>query len=396
MTATILTVLAWVVAAILSFIFMIFIAEILAGLRQNKTDSEKIIAARTLAFLIPAHNEAAGIGITIKRLQAGSTDDSRIVIIADNCNDDTALIARSLGAEVFERLNSEHRGKAFALEFGRDKLAQNPPDVVMILDADCALSENSAAHLQNAALNHNAPVQAVNLIRGDLSASPLVQISNFAMLVKNLLRQRGMTRLGGTAILTGTGMAIPWVLFASVQLARDDLAEDMAMGIDFVRAGHTAILVNDAYVWSDAAGQKDALVQRTRWEHGFLTNTKKWALPLIFEGLTKANLAMLLLGLHLLVPPLALLYMVGVIALVLLAITALLVGLTTPFILLACVISLASFATLTAWLFYGRAYLSFASLLRAPLYVLWKIPVYLKFVKDPETRWIRTPRHDED
>ena len=48
----------------------------------------------------------------------------------------------------------------------------------------------------------------------------MVQLSSFAFLVKNLVRQRGLQRIAGKVHLTGTGMALPWRLFDQADLAR--------------------------------------------------------------------------------------------------------------------------------------------------------------------------------
>ena len=84
-----------------------------------------------------------------------------------------------------------------------------------------------AAHLHNTRGLGLANFNQSSLLRvgfgategaGDLSAPPLVQISSFAMLVKNRVRSQGMVRMGGAALLTGTGMAFPWPLFADAPL----------------------------------------------------------------------------------------------------------------------------------------------------------------------------------
>jgi cellulose synthase/poly-beta-1,6-N-acetylglucosamine synthase-like glycosyltransferase len=236
------------------------------------------------------------------------------------------------------------------------------------------------------------PVQAINLIEGDLSAPPMVQISSFAMVVKNLYRSRGMQRLGGAALLTGTGMAFPWKLFAGAELATGSIVEDLAFGIAMTREGHPPRLVEEAGVRSAPAGMADALAQRTRWEHGFLQTLRRQAFPLLLGGLRRGSRAETLLGLHLIVPPLALLLMLAAVALILQTAMFLLGGSLAPLIALGSLTGLALTLVALAWLVGGRPFLSTAALLRAPLYVLWKLPLYAKFLRKPEAIWTRTPR----
>ena len=86
-----------------------------------------------VAVLVPAHNESVNVLATIECLkrQLGSAD--RLLVIADNCNDDTAELARLAGALVIERHNFDLRGKGYALAFGVDHLRADPPEVVLVV-----------------------------------------------------------------------------------------------------------------------------------------------------------------------------------------------------------------------------------------------------------------------
>ncbi|MEP3188492.1 MAG: glycosyltransferase family 2 protein [Parasphingorhabdus sp.] len=390
---------SWLLAIPFVLLFAIYVLELVFGLFRSrnldKTEPGTHDENPKTAILIPAHNEASIITRTIEALRDNVPAGTRILVVADNCSDDTAELARKTGAEVAERTDETCRGKGHALAFGRDILATDPPDCVIVLDADCTLSANSAAKLAFAATSKSVPVQATNLIHSESEAPPVVQISNFAMLVKNLVRQRGMTRLGGAALLTGTGMAFPWSIFATAPLAKSDLAEDLALGVAITQQGHAPIFLETAGVSSDAAAEEDTLVQRTRWEHGFLATARRQAIPLIASGIRKISKAEVFLGLHLLVPPLALLMAMGIGVLFVLAGAAYLGSTPLPFVLLLAIVVAAIIMTISAWLLEGRQVLSLGALMRIPIYILWKIPVYLKLLRGSETRWIRTRRSGE-
>ncbi len=384
----------WGLAAATCVPLAVFVAELLAGLPPGGRGYSPDGQPASVAVLIPAHDEAAGIDATLAELARVAPAGTRVLVIADNCSDETAALARAAGVEVAERNDPSARGKGFALAFGREHLARglSVPDVVIVLDADCRLAPGSIEALAAAALARGTPVQAVNLIAADLAAAPMVQISSFAMLVKNLYRSRGMQRLGGAALLTGTGMAFPWALFAKASLANESIVEDLALGIEMVRAGHPPLLLGSAGVSSAPAHVDDALAQRTRWEHGFLQVVRRSALPVLAKGLRRGSLTEVLLGLHLLVPPLALLLAVATAVLAGLAGLALAGGSIVPAILAGGLLALALALVVAAWLLGGRRYLSARSLLRAPLYILWKLPVYAAFLRGPESHWKRTPR----
>lgn len=383
--------LAWLVMLPLSFSLVYLGVELAFGLRPLPDEVWKgFDRPRKVAILIPAHNESAGISLTVGALRAAAPT-AEILVVADNCDDDTARLAQQGGAMVAVRDDRERRGKGFALAFGREVLERDPPEVVIIVDADCRLAPGSAERLALRALVSGLPVQASNLLTSD-QASPLVAVSNFAMLVKNLVRARGITRLGGGAMLFGTGMAFCWPLFARLPLATGDAVEDLSLGLWLARQGVPIDLDDRALVTSNAAPIESSRAQRSRWEHGFLRTAAVKGVPLIIEGLLKRSRNLATLGAHLLVPPLALLMLLSVSALAAVAAISFWTGNWLPLIIGGSAFTFASTMLLISWWNYGRAMLPFADLLRIPFYIFWKIPIYIGFFTRNQKDWNRTPR----
>jgi len=133
---------------------------------------------------------------------------------------------------------------------GRAILAIDPPDVVIVLDADCVPEPGALARLAHDAAATGRSVQASYLIEPCPTASPMVQISGFAFLVKNLVRQAGLARIGAPVVLTGSGMAFPWADFVAAPLATDDIVEDLAIGIALARGGMSPCFDPAACIWS--------------------------------------------------------------------------------------------------------------------------------------------------
>jgi cellulose synthase/poly-beta-1,6-N-acetylglucosamine synthase-like glycosyltransferase len=337
-----------------------------------------------IAIVIPAHDEAAGITAAIAAARAAAPPGARLLVVADNCADDTAARARAVGAEAIERDDPGRRGTGFALAFARDHLAAAPPDVVVVVDADCTVADDGIARLAAAVQAQGRPVQSTYLMRPAPDRGTLVALSGFAFLVRNLVRQRGLARLGAPALLTGSGMAFPWAAFAAAPLATDDLAEDLAIGIALARQGFPPAFLPQVATWSDPARRDATRAQRTRWEQGFLRTARAAALPLIAAG----RWPLAWLGLHLLVPPLALLVAADGAVLALLA----LLGSSAPVALLATLLGATGALLLLCWWRFGRDQLSAGQLLLIPLYVLWKLPLYAAAALRPERRWIRTDR----
>ena len=169
-------------------------------------------------------------------------------MVADNCSDDTASLAAQSGAEVIERQDAERRGKGYALAYGLDHLAKRPPDVVIIVDADCLVSEGSLGLLARQAQQHSRPVQADYVLTPPQRPQGLAVVSALAFLVKNRVRPRGLAALGLPCALTGTGMAFTWDVIRKAPPTDDNLVEDMVMGLALARLGHAPMLCPEARV----------------------------------------------------------------------------------------------------------------------------------------------------
>jgi len=286
------------------------------------------------------------------------------------------------------------RGKGFALDFGRAHLAERPPQTVVILDADCRFQPHGLERLV-AGVRRGRPAQAVYLLDKAESTSPLVQISNFAFLVKNLVRNRALMRLGGCALLTGTGMAFPWATFARAPLATADIVEDLGLTLCMIRGGTPPILIDRAQVRSTAASTRDTAAQRTRWEHGFLAKALRYGPALLWSGVRSRKRSEVALGLHLLVPPLALLFLLSGATLLTLLLVHPYGDVAAQTLALGLSLTIASLATLLARWQVGSELVSISALLSVPFYIAWKMPLYVRFLIARETRWIRTGRGND-
>jgi len=386
-----LTVVAWAILAAIALPNLVIAAELLAGLRPRALQLPGGPAPDAVV-LMPAHDEAAGIADTLARVLPLLPARARLLVVADNCTDDTAARAQAAGAEVTERHDPGARGKGHALAHGRAVLAAHPPAVVIVLDADCVPEAGALERLARSAAATVRPVQATYLLEPRPAASPMVQISGFAFLVKNLVRQAGLARIGAPAVLTGSGMAFPWELFARAPLATDDIVEDLAIGVALARSGAPPRFDAGARIWSVPAAAGGTLGQRTRWEHGFLRTARAVTLPLVREGIGRVRPGLAWLGLHVAVPPLALLLGVDAAAVATLALGWLLGTSPVPFATASALVGTVGLGVIAAWVLHGRAQVSAGALARAPLYLVWKLPIYLKLVRRAETQWVRTER----
>jgi len=371
---------AWALLIVTAWPTAVLLIELIAAqLPPRPIEAE---GAPDIAIVIAAHDEAGGIAATLAAVRSVAPAGARLLVVADNCGDATAALARAAGAEVIERQDAARHGKGFALAFARDYLASDPPAVVIVLDADCAMAGDGIARLAAAAQALGRPVQSAYLMRPRPDRGALAALSGFAFLVRNLVRQRGLARLGAPAVLTGSGMAFPWTVFAGAPLASGDLVEDLRLGVALARAGDPPAFLADVTTCSDPAPRGAMRAQRSRWEHGFLRSALRTAPPLIGAG----RWPLLWLGLHLTVPPIALLATIDLIALLLLAASPL------PQAILAGLVLLLALLMLLSWARFGRQQISARQLLLVPFYMVWKLPIYMAALLRPERRWVRTGR----
>lgn len=383
--------LAWLTFILVSPPLAMLAAECFAALPRERGVSPSPTEAPPFAILMPAHNEAQDIAASIAAVKAQLRPCDRLIVIADNCDDATAAIAQHAGSAVAVRTCPQHRGKGFALDFGRDTLWNDPPEVVVMLDADCLPAPGALLRLSSAAKRQQAAVQGLYLLVGPTPLGTVIAFSLFAFMIRNRVRQRGLQRLSGQALLQGTGMAMPWTMFKDAPLASGNLVEDLQLGLDLLLSGHTVRFEEEALFTSAAASRSATVSQRTRWEHGQLALAKTYVPRLVRAAFT-GRWSAALLALDLAVPPLSLLFVLVLTALALTLSTGAWTGDFAPFLLLASVFLLACGGLLLAWFRWGRALLPGHLLLGLPAYLLWKLPIYVRFLFRREQEWMRTSR----
>jgi glycosyltransferase involved in cell wall biosynthesis len=131
-------------SAMLLMLTGLLLLESVVALTRRRRDRRLTYSSSAKAVvLMPAHNESLVIAETLRPLAAIDPSRIEIIVIADNCSDDTAQIARDMGVGAIERFDSERRGKGFAMDHGLRYLEQRGqalPEVVVFLDADCLVT----------------------------------------------------------------------------------------------------------------------------------------------------------------------------------------------------------------------------------------------------------------
>jgi cellulose synthase/poly-beta-1,6-N-acetylglucosamine synthase-like glycosyltransferase len=353
-------------------------------------------SSRRLRFdvVVPAHDEAAGIEGVVSGLRKldWPADGFRVLVVADNCTDSTAELARAAGATVLERHDPTRRGKGYALDFAfHTSQAHGWADAVVVVDADTEVSANLleafSAHIEDGA-------KAVQAHYGVLNpqASWRTRLMTIAMASFHQVRSRARERLQLSCGIRGNGWCVTHRLLRQVPYRAFSLAEDIEYGIDLGLAGYRVHYADEAHVAAAmVSGEPAARTQRRRWEGGRLQLIRAKVVPLLRAAKDPGGGICLDLALDLLVPPLSYVA-VNVAALLVLAGVALLweSSMETWWWLgLACGASLLLYV-LRGWQLSGVGMRGLMDLVRAPFFVIWKVLLMLRASESAE--WVRTKR----
>ena len=374
-----------------------FCIQIAAGLLPSRVLSSHSSSGevRTIV-LVPAHNESVHLLPTLRALLNDIDDYTRVLVVADNCTDDTAAVARLEGVEVIERTNTTLFGKGYALDHGIQHLRLNPPQVLVILDADCLPAPGSIQKIAKLAWSAARPVQALYLMDNRGIPTLRGKIATFAWLVKNKVRPRGLNRLHLPCQLTGSGMAFPWHTLQGVCLATGSIVEDMKLGLELTALGHPPLFSELTVVQSSFPSHEDGIkTQRTRWEHGHLSMLFNEGLPKLFQGVRQGNAALFFLALDMCIPPLALLVLGLSGWTVVTGVFWLMSNNPIPFTFSVVYLLLIMFSVIFSWLGFGRTVVNGFELLQVPWYILGKLPVYASYLFRRQAQWIRSKRDNE-
>jgi cellulose synthase/poly-beta-1,6-N-acetylglucosamine synthase-like glycosyltransferase len=394
MSLNVITLLVWCVTILVSLPMWIVIAEAVMalGYRPRRDVPTQAGPMPDTVLLIPAHNEEQVFGRTLESLVSDCGENCRILCVAHNCSDGTAEIARRFGVEVLEVNDAGTGGKPDALKAGLRSLDERPPEIVVIVDADCLVRSGTIPALAIEAKRLGHPVMGAYFFAPAEEGGGQTGLSSLAVMLKNYIRPLGLHRLGMPCLLNGSGSAYPFDLIRNAPHGEGSIAEDYQLTVDLLGQGHRTTFLPKARVDGLLPRQqKTALRQRRRWEHGHLFLSFDTAPRMLWQGICKFDKDLIALALELAVPPLAflaLMWMVGAA----LSLPLLVLHQPGPLLFMLATGAIFVLSVLVAWLRFAGADRSLSALAAVPGYLLWKLPIYHDFFVRRETRWMKTGR----
>jgi hypothetical protein len=297
------------------YLAVISIAAIFSARRRRSERAQNLSAPggqSSFAVLVPAHDEERLLPVLMRSLSAVEYPEDRytVCVVADNCTDRTAAVARTFGARVYERLDRERQSKGHALRWLLDQLEADGlvRDAYVVIDADSLVDrrflEAMDRHLARGA-------RALQGYYGVLNpdVSPSAGLRWWALSLMNHVRSLGRNALGCSAALHGNGMCFTRGLLQRHPWRAVGLAEDYAYYLALVRHGERVRYAPEAAVLAPMPETFGQLrVQDRRWE-SWPRGREAWRIAddLLATGVQDRDPARLEAALELVTPSLSLL-----------------------------------------------------------------------------------------
>lgn len=379
------------VAFLVGYLLFLTCIALLAPRHTKFRGTEKL---HTFTILVPAHNEEILLPELLQSIEALDYPHTayNVCIVADNCTDRTSVIAQQFGASVYERFDTEHVGKGYALEWLIAQLEAEGllGDAVLILDADSLISSNFL-RVMNTRLGHGErAIQAYYAVR-DPEKSWSASLRAVALSALHYLRPLARSVLGASAGLKGNGMVFSADIIRRYHWSAS-LTEDIEYHMSLILDNHRVTFAPDALVWAEMPNSlAGSQTQNARWERGRQEMLRRYMPQLVYLGIKHKSFLLLDAAIEQLIPPFSVLAAISFLSYVLAFALQSTVGLWVAFALI-----LGQSIYICAGLVISNAPRRvYQSLLYAPVFILWKSLLYLRvMIGYNERSWIRTARND--
>ena len=230
--------------------------------------------------IIPAHNEENVVANLIESLknQDYPKELYDIYVIADNCTDNTAKIAKEAGAIVYERFDEDKKTKGYALQwFLAQKIQENAPyDAFCVFDADNIADKNFLKAMNKKLCQGENVVQGYRDIK---NPTDNWITAGYAIFYWTMNRFYHLARynLGLSPLLNGTGFMVRFDVIKPTGWDTKTLTEDIEFSLKNIIAGRKLGWATDAIVYDEQpTGFKQSWTQRSRWTVGHIQCMKEY------------------------------------------------------------------------------------------------------------------------
>lgn len=361
----------------------------------SKKTSLKFSSATIFKVLVPAHNEELLLSDLLNSLRAQDYPENmyEVVVVADNCTDQTAKIAKHENVRTVERKNSRFVGKGYAIEYGLEYLANKVYDAVLIVDADSTVDEVVLRELDEAIQKGARIMQCYNGLANP-DNSWFTRLMDVSRTFGNEVLGPAKEKIGLSSHLMGNGMCFVRDVIEKYGWDAFTVGEDWEYYAKLVMKGERIAFVNKARVYHrESVDLEQATSQRLRWSSGRFAVAAKYGTRLLLNGMKSGSILKTDAALPLLLPNPSL----GISLTILMFVIVLVIplsgyrGLFTGWFGLLVILQLAFF--LVGVMFVKNRKEKLLALLFAPVFLLWKSGLDLLSVAGIGRKyWVRTER----
>jgi cellulose synthase/poly-beta-1,6-N-acetylglucosamine synthase-like glycosyltransferase len=229
------------------------------------------VPRQRLLVLVPAHNEQLLVADAVRSMVAMSRNDCdfELVLIADNCTDETAAIATANGARVLERFDTVDRGKPHALDWAMRQFRLEHYDAVVIVDADTVVDPDFADAFARRGPLRGKAVQSYSAISNE-GDSWLTALGGLLVSMRYDFQYALKQRVGLSCPI-GNGWCVGTDLLANAGWAPDSLTETWELYARYTAYGAPVDFAADSVMrGQEAHTLAQGATQRKRWQAGKL------------------------------------------------------------------------------------------------------------------------------
>ncbi len=261
---------------------------------QDDAAGREVVDHLSFAIVVPAYNEEDVIARTLLSCNNLNypSENFEVYVVADNCTDKTADIARTYDSTVLERFDVTNRGKGSALVWAFKRILRENFDAIIVVDADCLLDPKALMEIAVCVDKGHSVIQINNRVENsdDSPMSYALAVGNF---IENELFYTPKSSLGLAVIVRGTGMVFTKDVLLRYPWEAHSIVEDLEYSLILIKAGLKIKFLRKVKVISPFPTSLEQLrIQRTRWASGNLGFGKTEAFKLIWKGLAKWNIAL--------------------------------------------------------------------------------------------------------
>lgn len=379
----------------LSFYVLYNLSLVLIHFLVPKRTVGRITPVTVFKLLVPAHNEELLLGKLLRSIhvQDYPKDMYDVLVIADNCTDQTAKIAMHENVKTVERKDSRYVGKGFAINYGLESVKNESYDAVLIIDADSIVDAGTLKELDRAIQEGARIMQCYNGLANP-DDSWFTRLMDVSRTLGNEVLGSAKEKIGLSSHLMGNGMCFVRDVIESYGWNAFTVGEDWEYYAKVVMKGERIAFVKTARVYhKESVDLEQATSQRLRWSSGRFAVAANHGIRLLYDGLKNSSLMRLDAAMPLLLPNPSL----GISLTILMFVVALAVPLSDyrGFFLawfgLLIVLQLAFF--IVGVIYVKDRKKKMMAILFAPVFLIWKSGLDLLSVAGIGRKyWVRTER----